>query len=259
LDCLADISNVDELAGLAYLEEFAFGVFESNLPDLLNMASLSQVRRLILAESRRNNIDLAPLSAFQQLETLFLSSHARNIESIGRIHSIRKLSLSGMKNKQRLSFVQTMKGLVSLTLLLGGRANLEEIAHSGINHLEILRVRGLEEVDLSLFPRLGKLRIEDQIRLSSLNLKFRPPMRWLSIWNCKTLSKIYGINAIDGLEYLFAGKTAFDPDTLLDELPKSLKYVSLTGYGKYRDDKLKQLIESRGYIPSIYLRGIDSI
>jgi hypothetical protein len=257
LDCLAGISNTDQIAQLHHLEEFAFYVFESDLPDLLKTQSLIGVRKLILAQSRKNNIDLAPLADYKRLEVLFLNAQKRNIETLAHLHAIKKLSLSGIEQKQSLSFVSEMNGLFSLTLLLGGRQDLEELAHAGIKHLEVLRVRGLNAVDLALFPRVEQIRVEDQLQLQELNLDRGPNLRWLSIWNCKTFSKLPGMGSAKHVECLFIGKTALNPDEFLCELPESLKRLTLTGYGKRKSGELKDRIKALGYAPADYSPDIS--
>jgi hypothetical protein len=77
LDCLDGISNAGELAHLRHLEEFAFGVFDSDLPDLLQIQSLMDLRKLIVAPSRKSNIDLSPLASYQRLEDLSLCAQSR--------------------------------------------------------------------------------------------------------------------------------------------------------------------------------------
>jgi hypothetical protein len=257
LDCLAAVANIDELAGLQHLEEFAFGVFESDLPELLRTPSLINVRRLILAESRKNNTDLSPLADYQYLDELSLNAQARGIESIAHHDGLRRLFLSSMGNKLSLKFVQTMNGLVSLTLMLGGRVDLSDLAHHGIRHLEVLRVRGIAEIDLALFPGIEKLRVEDQIQLQALNVKRGPNLRWLSIWNCRTFSELQGVRDAENLRYLFIGKTGLEPDAILLNLPRSLKHLSITGYGKRQADELKSRTKAMGFDPAPYMEDPD--
>jgi hypothetical protein len=120
LDCLDGIANTNEIAHLRLLEEFSYGVFDSDLPDLLRTQSLAGLRKLTLAPSRKNNIDLSPLADYENLEDLSLCAQARGIESIAHLHTVKRLFLSGMGKRQPLSFVGTMNGLLSLTIMLGG-------------------------------------------------------------------------------------------------------------------------------------------
>ena len=127
LDCLRNIEGANRIAELAHLDAFAFGVFESDIPDLLRYPSLAHVYKLVLATTRKNNIDLAPLGTYQRLEMLFLNAHARNIATLGDLRSIRRLSLSRIPKRVSLRFVGRMEGLRSLTVLLGGRTSTEEL------------------------------------------------------------------------------------------------------------------------------------
>jgi hypothetical protein len=125
--------------------------------------------------------------------------------------------------------------------------------------LEVLRVRGISEIDLALFPNIEKLRIEDQMHLGTLNVSSSPHLRWLSIWNCKTFRDLYGLGAAEQLGYLFVGKTAIEPEDVLRRLPSGLKRLSLTGYGKRRTDELRSRIESMGYAPAVYMEDDRSV
>jgi hypothetical protein len=207
-----------------------------------------------LAESRKNSIDLAPLAQYERLRVLFLNSHTRNIEALGRLNGIRKLLLGSMPKKQPLNFVGAMSGLLSLTLILGGRESLHPLAHPGVRHLEVLRVRGFTNIGLSLFPQLEKLCIEDQLQFKCLELEPATLLRWLSIWNCKSFRELGSLNGVKHLEYLFVGKTSIDPEVVLSTAPKSLKYLAITGYAKRKADELKARIESLGYSLATYNR-----
>jgi hypothetical protein len=147
-----------------------------------------------------------------------------------------------------------MSGLLSLTLILGGRETLHALAHPGVRHLEVLRVRGFTEFDLSLFPQLEKLDVEDQLDFKCLELEQATLLRRLSIWNCKNFRELRGLTGASHLEYLFVGKTSIDPAVVLSAAPKSLKYLNFTGYAKRKADELKARIESLGYSLAIYNR-----
>jgi hypothetical protein len=251
LDCLTNIEGETRIAQLEHLDAFAFGVFESDIPELLRYPSLARVHKLVLATTRKNNIDLAPLGTYQRLEVLFLNAHARNIATLGDLGGIRRLSLSQIAKRVSLRFVGRMEGLRSLTVLLGGRPNAEELAHPKMIHLELLRVRGLSEIDLSAFPQLQVLRIEDQLQLRSLELNTETLIRWLSIWNCKNLSSLLGLGRAVALNSLSLGRTSLEPDSILNSAPPSLKCLILSGFGHRRDEELENRIRSKGYMPEI--------
>lgn len=251
LDCLTRIEGANRIAELEHLDAFTFGVFESDIPDLLRYPSLSRVHKLVLSTTRKNNIDLAPLGTYERLKTLFLNAHARNIATLGDLKSVQKLSLSQIARSISLRFVGRMDCLRSLTVLLGGRASTEELAHPRVSHLEVLRVRGLDEVDLSAFPQLQVLRIEDQLQLRSLELNAGTLLCWLSIWNCKNLSNLLGLNQAAALKSLSLGRTSLDPDSVLDNAPSSLKCLFISTSGRRRNEELKNRIRSKGYTTEI--------
>lgn len=68
-------ANIEELNELRHLEELTFGVFEADVSRLLETPSLAGLRKLILVDNRKNDIDLAPLAAFCRLEDLTLGGH----------------------------------------------------------------------------------------------------------------------------------------------------------------------------------------
>jgi hypothetical protein len=251
LDCLRNIEGATRIAELEHLDAFAFGVFESDIPELLRYPSLARLHKLVLATTRKNNIDLAPLATYQRLEEIFLNAHARNIATLGDSTSIQRLTLSQIAKSVSLRFVGRMKGLRSLTVLLGGRTSAEELAHQKVIHLEVLRVRGLAEIDLSTFPQLRVLRIGDQLQLRSLELNTGTLIRWLSIWNCKNLNSLLGLGQAIALQSLSLGRTSVEPDSVLNNAPSSLKRLIISGFGRRRDEELENRIRSKGYTPEI--------
>lgn len=251
LDCLRNIEGANPIAELEHLDAFVFGVFESDIPELLRYPSLARVRKLGLSTTRKNNIDLAPLGTYQRLEEIFLNAHARNIATLGDLTSIRRLSLSQIAKSVSLRFVGRMEGLRSLNLLLGGRVSAEELAHPNVTHLEVLRVRGFAEIDLSAFPQLQVLHIGDQLQLRSLELNAGTLIRWLSVWNCKNLSRLLGLGQAVALNSLSLGRTSLEPDSVLNNAPSSLKRLILAGYGRRRDEELENRIRIKGYTPEI--------
>jgi hypothetical protein len=118
--------------------------------------------------------------------------------------------------------------------------------------LAVLRVRGLSDLNLSLFPNLEKLIVEDQLQLRSIDLGHAPNLRSLSVWNCKHLSELSGIADLRSLEYVFLGKTAIDPDSIIGNASGSIQRLTISGYGSRKDAGLQQRIAALGFAPATY-------
>ena len=254
IDCLTDAVHLEFLDELAWLEEFAFGVYRANVPRLLEGKALRRLRRLVLAPTHKNDIDLAPMESYAQLEELFINGHTRQIEAIAILPRLQKLSLGGIGKKKSLSFIKSIASLKALTYILGGRLTVDDLAHDGLERLEILRVLGLSEINLALFPKLERLTVEDQLRLNELDIRPLRKLQRLSVFNCKKLTHIVGINAADSLESLRIGMTSIELGAILDHLPASLKALTLHSPSKGIDDKLQLRVASRG-LPSAYFTG----
>jgi hypothetical protein len=254
IDCLMKALHLECLDELTWLEEFAFGVFEADAPLLLKSRALTQLRRLILAPTRKNNIDLAPLGSYAQLEELFVNGQTRHIDSITTLPRLQKLSLGGIGKKTPLSFIKSITPLKALTYILGGRLNVNDLAHDGLERLEILRVLGLSEINLALFPKLERLTVEDQLRLNELDIRPLRKLQRLSIFNCKNLTNVVGIDSADSLESLRIGLTNIDLGKILNRLPLNVKALTLHSPRKAIDDKLQLKVASLA-LPNAYYTG----
>jgi hypothetical protein len=254
IDCLTSATHLEFLDELARLEEFAFGVFEADIPRLLESRALTRLRRLVLASTRKNNIDLASLSSYAQLEELFINGHTGHIEAIANLSRLQKLSLGGIGKKKPLSFIKSIASLKALTYILGGRLDVSELAHDGLERLEILRVLGLSEINLTLFPKLERLTVEDQLRLEELDIRPLRKLQRLSIFNCKKLTRVVGIDSADCLESLRIGQTSVELNEVLDQLPANVKALTLHSPRKAIDNEIQRRVTLRG-LPSAYFTG----
>jgi len=255
VDCLwTDAIHLEVLDDLSGLEEFAFGVSNADAPNLLESKALSRLRKLLLAPTHKNNIDLAPLASYANLEELSIHGHTRHIESIANLPRLQKLCLGEIGKNQSLSFIKLITRLKALTYILGGRLNVDDLAHASLERLELVRVLGLSEINLALFPSLERLTIEDQLRLNELDIRPSRNLQRLSVWNCKNLTRVIGIGAADCLESLRIGRTDVDLNEVLNHLPVKLKALTLHSYRKAVDDGVQLRIASLG-LPSAYYTG----
>jgi hypothetical protein len=153
-----------------------------------------------------------------------------------------------------LSFIKSIAPLKALTYILGGRVNVDDLAHESLERLEILRVLGLSEINLALFPNLDRLTVEDQLRLEELDIRPSSKLQRLSVFNCKKLRRIVGLDRADTLESLRIGITDIDLNEVLDHLPTNVRALTLHSPKKAIDDKLQLRVASRG-LPSAYYTG----
>lgn len=250
---LHSAKNVEFIGQLQHLEELGLGIFEGNYPNILEEPGVQRVQRLILIDNRRNNVDLAPLSRFSNLHELILCGHARHIEVLGSLGGLRRLSLNQIKNSVRFPWICSMAALRDLTILLGGRADIDEVSHSQLNRLRVDRVRGIEHIDLNGFPALCRLHMEDQLRISDIDLTpVHASLRSMTIWNCKNLGQLRGLEQMTKLEFLWIGKTKVDVDAVIRSLPNCLREVTLAGYGKKRNATIKARLQQQGFAPAAY-------
>ena len=248
LDCLRRIVNEDEIARLPALERFLFGVFEYDRPELLKTLDLGRLKRLGLAECAKRNFDLSPLAGAAQLEDLFIQGFTNNIECIGSLPKLARLRLSSIAKTQDLGFVSRIANLRSLQVILGGRQFIDEVAHPGLQELEVIRVRGLETLgSLARFPGLRTLSVEDQLQLRSVDLA-APGLQRLMFNNCKNLSQLDRIETLGALVELRVGGTALDLHALATrEWPESLAILRLHSGKKKSDDTIREILARRGF------------
>jgi hypothetical protein len=247
LDCLSEMSHEEEIGRLLKLKCLSFGVFELDRPDFLDTVDLSRLERLVLIENRKRNIDLSPLAGCASLEELFINGHSRCIEAIGNLPRLRKLSLGSYAKAHPLGFIAAIPNLKELTLILGGRTDIDDLSSATIEMLQVLRVRGVTTLgDLSRFPALLALRVEDQFQLARLGLS-GPKLERLGLFNCRNLVELLGLDTQDRLREFGAARVALDLNALRDrDWPKTMQSVGLfSGRQKWNDDA-KARLAARG-------------
>ncbi|MBP1852799.1 hypothetical protein [Rhizobium halophytocola] len=243
VDCLTAIDNEEEIGRLPNLRLLDFGVFELDRPDFLRTIELRHLARLSLGENRKRNFDLSPLADCELLDSLFIQGHSKGIDGLEGVPRLRTLTLSGYAKKHALNFVNGISTLKELKLILGGRADLDDLSSKSLEILQIIRVQGLATMgDLSRLPALSALRIEDQIQLKQVDLN-GASLKRLALINCKNLVELPGLETQDQLREFSASRVALDLDGLRDrEWPSATRSVRLfSGKNKWNDDAAARL------------------
>jgi len=250
VDCLQHIENHEELGKLQKLKSLSFEVYYFQDKEFLSKLNLKYLNRLVIGDNHKKDIDLVYLSECEVLENLHIVGHTKNINLVGSLPKLKQLSLSSIGKKQSLLFVNEISTLESLRIILGGRESLVEINNENLKKIEITRVRGLEIMgDLSRFPNLSYLHIEDQLKIKEV--VFSNPhlsLNYLKLITCKTLNIINGLNQLVNLSNLLIYNTSIEINEVLStSLPKSLKvFAFYTGKVK-KDKEIRVLLDSRGF------------
>lgn len=154
---LAYLCELTNLKGvhLTLFDRLDYSFIRSMAPDLEEL--------ILYADTMGKNVqfDCDWLTGYQKLHTLFLGKKAKkHIESIGRIRSLRSLSLSGIR-VENFSFLKK-PNLDSFALSWCGNSDLAMLGElSGLRSLELWRIMKLENLDF----------IKSLVNLESLKLK----------------------------------------------------------------------------------------
>lgn len=242
LDCLDALEHYEAIGSLPLLREFALQLISANLPGLLALPNLKHLQQLRLSLDKGPAIDLVPLAAMPELHTLSLSVQNHHLDVLSQCPGISHLDLHRMPAKTPLGMVAGMYGLQSLSVSFGSREGMPELRNPHVKELDILRVRGLNRLDLDGFPQLEVLKIEDQAQLGQLDLGGAPQLRKLSLINLKNLGAINHLHSSTIADLRLIKTPQMDLLTLLDtQLPASVQHLKLHS-GKRAVD---QQIEAR--------------
>lgn len=250
MDCLQHIENHEKIGELRSLSELSFGVFYFEDKDFLSRLNLKILKKLVIGENKKKNINLSYISECESLEELYIVGHTKNIKSLSSLSKLKLLSLGSIGKKQDLNFVNEISSLESLILILGGRDSIEEVVNENLKEIKIIRVRGLERLgDLSRFTNISSLQIEDQIKINDIIFtKELARLSDLKVITCKSLTHLTGLKHLINLSNLRISGTNLEvAEILTEEVPENLKvFAFYTGKAK-KNKEIRNLLDSRGY------------
>lgn len=248
LDCLRRLQGLQQgLNGLHQLRDFALQVEHGDFPALAAHPSLANLTRLRLSQDRGPQIDLAPLAGLTSLRRLALSVQAHNLEALAGHTGIDTLYLHRQSAKTSLAVVSQLPSLDFLSISFGSRETMPELTHGALRNLEIIRVRGLNSLELANFPGLQALWVEDQAQLTRLDLTETPELHSLQLSNCKSLGELSGLRDSRLRDLRLLNLPAVDlPELLTHELPSSLETLQAWSGKRGLDQQLQAIRQSRG-------------
>ncbi len=178
-----------------------------------------------------------------------IGGHTKNIDSVGNLKNLEYLGLSSIK-RVALNFVNDLPRLRSLGIILGGRENINEIKGNGIEELEIIWVRGFNDLpDIGRFEKLTTLHIEDQIKLERLDFESEmPALTEVKIFNCKNLASVTGLQNLPRLKQIRLAMTKIDVSEFVKQrIPATLETLAFYTGKKGLNDRIHAEIRKLGY------------
>ncbi|MBS1509065.1 MAG: hypothetical protein JSS79_20675 [Bacteroidetes bacterium] len=248
-DCLLKADNIGVIGELDKLDKLSLGVFELKETEILNTDNLKNISELIITETRTKSLNLDYLKEYKKLRFLIIGEHRKNIDSVGNLSDLEFLSLNSIKNTP-VDFVNRLKKLKTLRFILGGRENIQEIDDNQIENLELVRVRGFNDLsNISKFRKIKTLLVEDNIQLKTIHFdKELKELNDLKILNCKSLQALTGLDNLTSLEQLRIYKTAIDFDNFIKQkFPMSLVTFAFYTWKKKIDENIKATLNRLGY------------
>ena len=249
LDSLMKADNLEVLAVLKNLTRLSLGVFELKETEILQADNLKNLKELIIGATKTKALNLQYLENYRDINLLAISGHTKNIDVVGKLTELEYLGLNSI-SKVKLDFVNKLKKLKSLHIILGGQENLDEIEENEIETLEIIRVRAFNSFkNISNFKKLKNLIIEDQIQLTDLHFeKEISTLTDFKLINCKTFHSLTGVEKLTGLNQLRIYKTDINFDEFIkQQFPKSLEILAFYTTKSKIDKEIKERLLKLGY------------
>ncbi|AIQ33089.1 MULTISPECIES: hypothetical protein [Paenibacillus] len=248
LDSLTQAHHTDALDHLEHLRSLSIGIYELENPEILGLDTLRTLNKLTIMSDKKT-LNLQHFKEYSDLEELHVGGKVKNLEAIGDLEDLNYLALHSV-SKQPLHFVNRLRKLEHLRILLGGRENIQEIEENTIGNLEITRVRGFHDLtNIAAFQGLERLVIEDQIQLQTISFdRQMNELEELSIRNCKGLTRLTGMDQLPSLHTLRILGTAINYDSFIQQkLPNSLSSVEFATFKSKADREIQQSLAALGY------------
>ncbi|MFF2484620.1 hypothetical protein [Paenibacillus sp. NPDC058071] len=248
LNSLAQAHNIETLATLEHLYSLHLGIYELENSDILAIDSLRSLRDLTITSDKKV-LNLQYFKEFSHLEQLHIGGKVKNLDAIGHLEDLNYLALHSI-SKMPLHFVNQLKKLKHLRILLGGREHIQEIEENEIDDLEICRVRGFNDLsNITNFKALTRLVIEDQIQLQEIRFdRELKLLEELSISNCKSLAHLSEMQQLPALCKLRIFKTAIDFDSFIQQkLPSALSEFEFATSKSKVDQEIKDSLSKLGF------------
>lgn len=244
-----DSRGFEYVTQLQALKSLSVCIYDIESFDFLESLPQS-VEKLGLGATKSKKPRLEGLLNLPNLKELHIERQIRNIEVIGELELLEKLSLRSVSPKE-IDFLRKLEKLWSLEIRLGGIKDLSALeALNNIKYLEIWLVRGL--ADISVISSLIGLQF---LFLQALrNVDRVPDLSKLVNLRKIILDTMNGLDNLDGLfkapaieEFLHVAANNLTPahyEPLLEL--STLKKVGIGFGSEHKNNQMKEMIQMKG-------------
>jgi hypothetical protein len=180
------VSDLECLSQLPNLKSLTVDMFKNNQLDKIN-----QYSKLTTLGLGGNGISIKPIAQQTNLEELFLFEKLKDIEIIGSMTNLKKITFSKMTLKN-LDFLTNLDNLRELNFMLGSATNYERLPDIGkIEKLSFTWVRQLTVehlLPINKMSDLKELKFDTQTHLTELDWLTNKNIK-TEIINCKNFKK----------------------------------------------------------------------
>lgn len=247
VDCLDHAHHTEALARLENLYYLNMSIYELEDAEILKSEALQSLRMLSLI-SVKKTVNLEHLKEYARLKILSTGGKVKGLDTIGQLNQLESLSLNSI-SKLPVNFINHLGQLKTLKFFLGGRENIREIEENEIETLEIVRVRGFNDIqNITKFRKLRRLLIEDQIQLGAIHFhEALKDLEEIVILNCKGLTSLTGLDQLHSLQTLRIYKTSIDFDSFIrQKLPDSLSNLHFATSKRKEDQAIQKSLMEMG-------------
>ncbi|SES85930.1 hypothetical protein [Thorsellia anophelis] len=243
-----DLHTPEALSSLKNINSLEL-LISNGLPEnILELANLHKLTSLSIGQLKKKGVDLAPLSEYRNLNQLSIHNKANGLHHLKHHKTLADVWLYGLSHKTELTPLNELPALKKLKIWFGSRENLTELNHQALTSLDICHIKGLKGLDLTCFAQLLELSVEQQAKVTSLNLAPASQLTTVRVKQCKLLNQLIGFDSLKKLRTLSLDRLPeFDFNNLIsNDIPPSLEnFIGIEPTGRRSEDKaiLKKLVE----------------
>ncbi len=248
-DCLHHASGIESIVSIPRLKGLSVGIWNLESFDFLNDVS-DRLETLFLGATKSKKPDLAPLSRFGDLTSIYLEGQSKNIGIVSQLRNLEKVTLRSVTVPD-LDFLKPLEKLWSLDIKLGGTRNLAAVeGMERLKYLELWQVMGLDDIGVvSTLTGLQYLFLQSLSRVTRLpDLQNLGKLRRIYLDTMKGLKDVASLKFAPALEeFLHIAARGLQPEDYLPLLENRTVRKVRIGFGSQKKNRaFEALLEQYG-------------